>query len=278
MAQLRALDRLQVASENNRDVASEVTAEVTREKSRRRNRPRIVSHADEPGDSESNGEMYDSDGSDIHEYHHDGGNIHDDEDVAEEEEEETGDDVTAPELMSSACRIDITVEEAKDMQSDLIELYILADFRNVPDLRNDIMNTIILHRVQGWPLMSANANNIRRAFGRLPSNSKLCQYIADEATYCCHPGMEDQMFPNSLAGLPKRFFKAVTRIVFQDKMNSLNLAMGSWPKAKRDMCRYHEHDDRPAECVKTWKFLQSDDPKDQLSFTRVFARGPFTWS
>lgn len=140
------------------------------------------------------------------------------------------------------------LEEAKRIHFQLIELYIFADRRHVRHLRNTIMTKLITLRLNCWPLLSSSYGNIHHAYEWLQPTSKLCEYIAEEATYCWNYEERGKQFMNSLEKLPHAFLAEVVKSAFQFRLNKAEL-WKAWIDA--DICHYHEHEEGEEEKCKT---------------------------
>ncbi|KAK5114022.1 hypothetical protein LTR85_010328 [Meristemomyces frigidus] len=136
-------------------------------------------------------------------------------------------------------------------QEELVELYILADRRDVRLLRDDIMNELIVQREQGWPLVTSRHPVIYAAFVSLPNSSKLCKYTVQEATWGWTEGNSQK---RELIKLPPDFLGQVV-----GKMLKLRAEAVLRPFWRGNICLYHEHADdaEKASFRLDWKEFQA---------------------
>ncbi|KAK3723883.1 hypothetical protein LTR37_001367 [Vermiconidia calcicola] len=155
---------------------------------------------------------------------------------------------------------------AQRVQDDIVSLYIFADRREIPGLRNKIINALAGCRESGWPLLSTT-ERINLAYSALPPNSALCKYLAAEAAW-----MWDQDFgdTNDLEDLPAEFSARAMRLFL-----SRTSALGGAPVAKAadsrpwwryDLCFAHDHENEDA------KIACKEEMKD--FYVAMLSRGP----
>lgn len=153
----------------------------------------------------------------------------DDDDVSDQDE---GDDDSGSEE---------TDREAKSRwQDDLVDLFIFADRRDIPGLRNDVMSRLITARELGWPLL-CTVDRINVAYASLPPSSALCEYLAEEAAWCWDRDSEQNCH---FELLPPDF----TAKVLRHMLNQPKCSSRPWWRTY--ICHYHQHssDAEQTEC------------------------------
>ncbi|KAK3723626.1 hypothetical protein LTR37_001507 [Vermiconidia calcicola] len=138
---------------------------------------------------------------------------------------------------------------AQRAQDDFVSLYIFADRRDIPGLRNTIINFLARTRENGWPILSTT-QCIKFAYSALPPDSALCKYLAAEAAWLWDQNFGDT---NDIEDLPAEFSARVMRIMLW-RTNSTEAAMAgkaSRPKPWRrnDLCYAHDHESEDAKIV-----------------------------
>lgn len=132
-----------------------------------------------------------------------------------------------------------TAQGCRQIQSDLIDLYILADRRQIPTLQNAIMTKLVELRVNHWPLLSTSPTFVNRVFKELLPYCKLCEYVVEEAAlfWKCENKREVAFF-KSATGLPLEFLGRLVHRVFADRSQE-----EIRPRFQDDICVYHEHEE-----------------------------------
>ncbi|KAK4500583.1 hypothetical protein PRZ48_008772 [Zasmidium cellare] len=125
------------------------------------------------------------------------------------------------------------------IQQDLISLFIFAEHRNVPHLRNDIMNRIIELRSKRWPLLTIDPAVIHRCYTSLEENSDLCTYLEEEAAFCWNSNDHEWLLEEAI-NLPPAFLGNVLREIFRERLDTDEEKRPSWCT---DVCYFHSHGD-----------------------------------
>ena len=113
----------------------------------------------------------------------------------------------------------------------LADFFVFADRRDIPKLRNRIMNDIAWSRQSGHQLLSSDDKLLDIAFSRLPANSALCRYLIDEAAHCWNNKKD---ISEDLEDLPPAFTAGLLR-AFAGRVHQHK------PAWRYDMCHYHDH-------------------------------------
>ncbi|KAK5112859.1 hypothetical protein LTR85_011086 [Meristemomyces frigidus] len=130
------------------------------------------------------------------------------------------------------------VEQCEFDHLDLVDLYILADRRHVPKLRNEVASALIFECHRSQLLYSPLA--IATAFANFPEDSRLLKLIVDEYAYNAVPLRETQPnYTSAYAKLPSDFLaRLLWRVQRKDDGSD-----GS-PDDFTVRCTYHEHNNR----------------------------------
>ena len=120
-------------------------------------------------------------------------------------------------------------------QGMLVDLFIFADRRDIPCLRNRIMDVFTRHREEGRPLLST-VRNVKLAYAYLQADSKLCAYLAEEAAYCWGEEIEP-----ALDFFPKEFTAAVIYLML--KWARRKDGVQHQPLWRVDLCEFHDHEE-----------------------------------
>ncbi|KAK5743009.1 hypothetical protein LTR17_003022 [Elasticomyces elasticus] len=182
-----------------------------------------------------------------------------DEDEREEGEEgEEGDDeiesdeeeIAPSRLAETASVIANSIDMKKKTAHDgwrfreILNLYIFADRRGVPALRNDIIDRIAAWREHGWSHMSSYLDLVNIAYDNLPAQSKLLEYLVDEAAFCWD---HDLSSIDQLDEYPKTFVADAMRDLLRYGLHQKSRVgdKKEWflPDWRDDICRLHEHGD-----------------------------------
>ncbi|EME81797.1 uncharacterized protein MYCFIDRAFT_211460 [Pseudocercospora fijiensis CIRAD86] len=139
------------------------------------------------------------------------------------------------------------------VQWDLIELYLFANRRSIPALKNAIIDRLVQLRNDNWRPITGYPHLMRRIRASLPRNSKLCLYLVQEAAHFWDSGL----FLKHRVDLhifPKLLLEEITRAIYESRLGTEDHG----PSWAADVCYFHEHD-RPAQrhqCVRdhsTWQ-------------------------
>ena len=164
---------------------------------------------------------------------------------------------------SEECAVESAVPEEPDVaegqewiQRNLIDLYIFADRRAIPELRNDIITTLIT--LDESPrdlrkLASAYFDHVRLAYSNLPKSSTLLEFLVAEAVWF----WRDTCFSHQdLPTLPPDFLASVLCGVSLSRERRNKETYTPW---RRNLCQFHEHDSDQAieDCMQRNKDLQS---------------------
>lgn len=152
---------------------------------------------------------------------------------------------------------DLAVDDQTRMhqiQSDLISLFIFAEHRNVPSLRNAIMNRLITLRSKRWPLLTIDPAVIHKCYTSLEENSDLCTYLEEEAAFCWNATDHEWLLDDAIS-LPPAFLGNVLREIFRERLDSEEEKRPSWCT---DVCYFHFHgsEQEEEECGKALKKWQ----------------------
>ncbi|KAK3630328.1 hypothetical protein LTR56_017504 [Elasticomyces elasticus] len=127
---------------------------------------------------------------------------------------------------------------------EILNLYIFADRRGVPALRNDIIDRIAAWREHGWSHMSSYLDLVNVAYDNLPAQSKLLKYLVDEAAFCWD---HDLSSIDQLDEYPKAFVADAMRDLLRYGLHQKSRVgdKKEWfvPDWRDDICRLHEHTD-----------------------------------
>lgn len=123
------------------------------------------------------------------------------------------------------------------IQSILINLYVFVDRRGVAGLRNDIIDLLAEQRGSGWPLLSGSTERVGIAFSCLPSNSTLCRYLIDEATFCWDGKLA---MIEHLQDLPTEFTVEAMKATLKYTKKPDDVYMPDW---RSRICMLHDHAD-----------------------------------
>lgn len=153
--------------------------------------------------------------------------------------ESLGTQVTGPD--------DSTKEEEEDVAHEmsftsrthrmLIDLYLFADRRNIPNFGNDIITLLAQKREQGWPYLSADPDLVQQAYDCLPADSGLCRFLVDEAAWCWTDEIDGL---EHLDAYPSEFNAALVRAMLH--RNKKHAAPR--PSWRHDLCVYHQHENQ----------------------------------
>ncbi|KAF2159950.1 hypothetical protein M409DRAFT_29559 [Zasmidium cellare ATCC 36951] len=152
---------------------------------------------------------------------------------------------------------DAAIDDATRMhqiQQDLISLFIFAEHRNVPHLRNDIMNRIVELRSKRWPLLTIDPAVIHRCYSSLEENSDLCTYLEEEAAFCWNSNDHAWLLDGAV-NLPPAFLGNVLGEIFRERLDTDEERRPSWCA---DVCYFHFHvdDEEEMKCrrgLKKWQ-------------------------
>lgn len=136
---------------------------------------------------------------------------------------------------------DIAVDDITRMhqiQQDLISLFIFASHRNVPHLRNDIMDRLIELRTKRWPLLTIDPATIDKCYTSLPEESDLCAYLEEEAAFCWSFNDHEWLLDEAIH-LPPVFLGNVLREIFEQRLDTEQERKPSWCG---DVCVFHCHE------------------------------------
>lgn len=135
-----------------------------------------------------------------------------------------------------------TTNRIQTVQSDLVELYIFADRREVPALRNAIIDRLIhLRSIDNWPWLSCRIDIVQRAYSALPASSTLCAYLAEEATHCWTSNTVKVAFNKDFQSLPHAFTSRVLVKLLSRRVDVRNRrGDAKWFKS---MTGFHDHAD-----------------------------------
>lgn len=159
---------------------------------------------------------------------------------------EPGARVSQPQLTDSASEPVHSEDELQfilQTQDMLVDLFIFADRRGVPQLRHRIINILAEKRESGWPWVSASFERVDKAFSNLPANSAFCRFLVDEATWCWAGGSQNadnlDEFTDVFCAKVMRRWMTVGRPPTIDPGQKEMQA--PW---RRDICKaYHDHAD-----------------------------------
>ncbi|KAK3644360.1 hypothetical protein LTR56_005453 [Elasticomyces elasticus] len=181
-------------------------------------------------DSDEEDENEDQDGSD------------DDSDDDSDDEEEVPDKIAGPSRDSASMQKRVNHDGWRFRE--ILNLYIFADRRGVPALQNDIMDLIVDWRESGWSHMSSYLDLVNIAYDNLPAQSKLLDYLVEEAGYCWNHELSTI---DRLEGYPKVFVAGSMRILLTSGRDQHRPAEDreEWisPDWREDICMLHEHVD-----------------------------------
>ena len=157
----------------------------------------------------------------------------------------------------SAVPEEADVAEGQEwLQRNLIDLYIFADRRAIPELRNDIITTLITldeSPLDLRKLASAYFDHVRLAYSNLPKSSTLLEFLVAEAVWF----WRDTCFSHQdLSTLPPDFLASVLCGVSLSRERRNKETYTPW---RRNLCQFHEHDSDQAieDCMQRNKDLQS---------------------
>jgi hypothetical protein len=120
------------------------------------------------------------------------------------------------------------------LERRFINLYIFAHRYEIPKLRRAV---IIAWQTNDEILQSMpDHSNVIDAYESLPTDSPLCRYFLDMYTVYWNPDKDNERMSALRSQLPQPFlFELAT-----------TLAKGERPKAEKDWCDWHEHEDEAA--------------------------------
>lgn len=144
----------------------------------------------------------------------------------------------------------------QQIQQDLISLFVFASHRNIPHLRNDIMNRLIELRSKRWPLLTIDPAVIHKCYSSLDENSELCLYLEEEAAFCWNFHDHEWLLDDATE-LPPTFLGNVLRGIFRERLDREEERRPTWCS---DVCYFHEHlnDDEETQCRKEIRKWQEE--------------------
>ncbi|KAK4539595.1 hypothetical protein LTR36_010531 [Oleoguttula mirabilis] len=128
-------------------------------------------------------------------------------------------------------------------QRNLIELYIFADRREVPGLRDAVMTKLVTDSEHmdgygcGWALTTTYFDHVRLAFDNLPANATLLRYLTAEAAWFWR---EQELTNKAMHTLPAPFLAGVLNA---SPAVAIKRAEGwrGYAPWREDLCLFHEH-------------------------------------
>ncbi|KAK5114028.1 hypothetical protein LTR85_010334 [Meristemomyces frigidus] len=150
-----------------------------------------------------------------------------------------------------------TQDEREWVRRNLIELYIFADRRHIPALRNDIITKIVTDSEDrdetghGWP--ATDPRHVRLALDNLPASSTLVRYLVaevwfskDEERAALVKSPLPSFVEGDLSATPSRWCWGTIRH---------GLSYAPW---REDLCAFYEHDDHARSSAKECKHGQAN--------------------
>ena len=119
----------------------------------------------------------------------------------------------------------------RELQHGLVDLYILADCRQIGKLKSDIMDFIIASSktlpLEQWQL-SSSIQRVSTALSPLPISCSLCRYLIDEAACTWNGDLKDI---GDLAQLPSEFLGPTMKLMLE--RNAAKGSAAAWPSLLR---------------------------------------------
>jgi hypothetical protein len=120
------------------------------------------------------------------------------------------------------------------MHDSLVDLYIFSDRRNVPELGNLIITTLINDRENCKPVAST-PRRVNHAFSNLPAKLSLCRFLMDETTFSWDPDDIPEGAP-----LPAEFSRGLVQRMVKFRQD------GKFTWRERPCETYHTHETEAA--------------------------------
>jgi hypothetical protein len=139
-------------------------------------------------------------------------------------------------LEAGDSEVDRAPELVERQQRSLVTLCIFADRRNIPQLRNDIVDVLAKQREADWPMFSSSVEFVGLIYSCLPAENRLRRYIVDEAAFCWD---QDSEMVGAISQYPSEFSAEVLQISLQWARRKDGKRFYPW--WQRDMCRMHDH-------------------------------------
>lgn len=135
-------------------------------------------------------------------------------------------------LASNTARI-------REYQAELVELYLFADRRDVPALRNAVMDRFVEMRMRQMPLVSSQSKLVVRAYECLPRHACLITYLCMEAALCWSDRTRP---PTPRSELPGEFLSTVMRNPPRE-IHENGAVLTGYLCWDTDLCTLHTHAD-----------------------------------